>query len=243
MVAEHQVVEYLQVPSPEQRTNGLPKQLTAPLENARAIEWVMGWHPVVTAFVELVRERCDMRGKGKQRAEEVIGVGGGGGGMEVDAGQCSGSARVGAARELSQHRGAVRRAATTASAGLHESWRGWVLEVKGAGYSGAGYVRTTGDSTAPEESGPTLCTWGGPGEGIFQPATGYCSISSSSNSSSTSSSSSSSSSGVQIRAHEAATISELRGAAVPGGAHPTRTGKADGGGALALQHEAERGAF
>ena len=57
----------------------------------------MGRHPAVTEFVELVRERCDMRGKGKPRAEEVVELalaGGRGEGMELDAGQCSGSAGV-----------------------------------------------------------------------------------------------------------------------------------------------------
>jgi hypothetical protein len=61
-------VEFPKVPTAGQRADGLSEQLTAPLENA--IERVMGRHPAITAFVVLVREGCEVRGRRELRRHQ-----------------------------------------------------------------------------------------------------------------------------------------------------------------------------
>ena len=61
----------MKVAREDQRADGLSKQYTSPVENADSLERVMGVHPAVTAYRELVHRKCNKRAAHRNDDEVV----------------------------------------------------------------------------------------------------------------------------------------------------------------------------
>jgi hypothetical protein len=68
-LVDHKIVLFQKVTSEEQRADGLTKQYTSPVQNADAMERVLGKHPEVTKFRQEVHDKFDKRGKGWRKVE------------------------------------------------------------------------------------------------------------------------------------------------------------------------------